>query len=280
MDNKKLIARRLLEWSSVIAKKNWYKDKNHHTFKGWANRYGKSDDDDTKLARASEKFLKSHPFAFIVACQLNMGKKSWKAWRAPLLIAFEIGKRNFRPAIISKKRLSTITSVIKKTKLGARTLPADRVAQNLKNLSSIICEQYDGKAQNIWERAKNIEDLRNQLKNIPGFGVKLVNMTLKLLLELGMVPNVKKSAENLSKLNVAPDVHVRRVFYRSGLSNTMNSSDVLKQANEIFPEMPMVLDSAFIIGREYCFKTNPNCRDCPLKTTTNGKKLCMQRRSE
>lgn len=278
---KKLIARRLLDWSDIkIAKKNRYKDKNHHTFKGWTERDGEAGDEDVKFAKAAQKFLKAHPFAFVVACQLDMGKRAWKAWRGPLLIANEIGKRNFRPSSIAEIHLSTLTSIIRKAKLGARNLPAGRAARNLKELSKIICDNYAEKAQRIWELAKNLEDLRKRLESLPGFGVKLVNMTLKLLLGLGMVPNIRKTSETLRKLNVAPDVHVKRVFYRSGLSPTMNSTDVLKSANEIFPKMPAVLDSAFFIGREYCFKTDPNCIECPLKATTSSKKLCMHRYSE
>ena len=173
-----------------------------------------------------------------------------------------------------------MTAIIRKARLGARNLPANRAAHNLKELSRIICDNYGEKAQRIWELAKNLEDLRKRLESLPGFGVKLVNMTLELLLDLGMVPNIKKTSETLRNLNVAPDVHVRRVFYRSGLSPAMNSVDVLKSANEIFPKMPVILDSAFSVGREYCFKTNPNCMDCPLKATTTSKKLCVRRRSE
>lgn len=276
----KLIARRLVDWSGKIAKKNWYKDKNHQTFKGWTERDSNVDNEDDKFAIESQEFLKAHPFALIVASQLNMGKKAWKAWRAPLLIAREIGKRNFRPSSIAEMHSSTLVAIIRKARLGTKNLPADRAARNLKELSRIICDNYREKAQRIWEGAKNLADLRKRLTELPGFGVKLVNLTLKMFLELGMIPNIRKTSDTLGKFNVAPDVHVKRVFYRSGLSPTMNNADILKKANEIFPKMPVALDSAFSIGREYCFKTDPNCIDCPLRTTTTGKKLCIHRHSE
>ena len=276
----KLIAHRLVDLSGKIAKKNWYKDKNHKTFKGWTERYGNAEEQDDRFAIEAQKFLKAHPFALIVASQFNMGKKAWKAWRAPLLIASEVGKRNFRPSSIAEMHSSTLAAIIRKTRLGARNLPADRAARNLKELSRIICDNYRNKAQRIWEGAKNLSDLRKRLTELPGFGVKIVNLTLKMFLELGMIPNIRKTSENLRKLNVAPDVHVRRVFYRSGLSPTMNNTDILKKANEIFPKMPVALDTAWLIGNEYCFKTDPECIDCPLKTTTTGKKLCMGRRDE
>ena len=100
---KKLIARRLLDWSDKkIAKKNWYKDKNHQTFKGWTERDSEADDEDIKFAKSSQRFLKAHPFAFIVGCQLDMGKKAWKAWRGPLPMLTRLESANSGPQILQK----------------------------------------------------------------------------------------------------------------------------------------------------------------------------------
>ena len=281
MNRKKLIARKIQEyWPVKIAKKNWYKDKNHKTFKGWTEREGTTDVADNQFAIHSQVFLKKRPFAFIVGCQLDIGKKAWKAWRGPLMIAKEIGQQNFNPTYISNMHAGTLRAVITRTRLGARTLPAPRAAMNMKKLAELICNEYGKKAQNIWEKAQSFDELKERLFELPGFGVKLVNMTCKLLLELGMVPRLEKTIENMQNLNVAPDVHVKRVFYRSGLSNSMNTSDILKSAKEHLPRMPMALDSAFFIGREYCKKTKPNCRDCYLNKATNDTKICLRRKSE
>jgi endonuclease III len=276
MNRQRLIARRIQKyWPVKIARKNWYKDKNHETFKGWTERGDASDAEDNAFAVQAQRFLKAHPFALIVGCQLDMGKKAWKAWRGPFLVANKIGKRNFNPKFIGRMHRSSLRSALDAVGLGS----THRAAKNLKELSTLISEHYGSKPQKIWEEATSFEDLRKRLLSLPGFGVKLANMTCKLLLELGMVPQLKKSFENMNELNVAPDVHVKRVFYRTGLSKTSNSADVLKAAKKHFPKMPMVLDSAFHIGRDCCFKTKPNCADCYLSKSTTGKRLCMQRKS-
>ena len=283
MDDQKLIVRRMVRGFPLkIAKKNWYKDKKHNAFKGYAERdLDLLDPYKRKVDRAfageANRFLQSNPFAFLVGCQLDMGKKAWIAWRAPLLIAKDpdVGKAKMKPATFEQMHLNRIIKILSRNKLGSRNLPSSKAARNLKTLSKLIIDQYKGKAGRIWEGTKTFEELQENLANLPGFGIGLTNMTIIILLELGMVPQIPKTAKAKSKMQVKPDTHVRNVFYRTGLAEATSEKAALVAAEKYRPEFPAELDIAgFRIGRRYCHKTQPACKNCPLDSRPNGERLC------
>jgi endonuclease-3 len=283
MDAQKLIVRRMVrDFPLKIAKKNWYKDKKRNAFKGYAERDTHLPDPnkrkvDRAFAREAERFLRSNPFAFLVGCQLDMGKKAWMAWRAPLRIAKDpdVGKANMKPATFEQMRVNRITKILSRNKLGSRNLSSSKAARNLKTLSKLIIDQYKGRAGRIWEGPKTFEELKENLANVPGFGIGLTNMTIIILLELGMVPQIPKTAKAKSKMQVKPDTHVCNVFYRTGLAESTREKAALVAAEKYRPEFPAELDIAgFRIGRYYCHKNQPACENCPLDSRPNGDKLC------
>ena len=67
------------------------------------------------------------------------------------------------------------------------------------------------------------------------------------------------------------DVHTKTVFRRAGLTD--GKQTVVDIAKELNPDFPAILDEpAWIIGRKYCFKRNPNCEECPI-TKVCGKNI-------
>ena len=97
--------------------------------------------------------------------------------------------------------------------------------------------------------------------------------TLLLVRDFGVTLN------NLSCIDIAYDVHVRRIFLRMGLTDKDNIKDVTAKARNICKEFPGSLTLPFwVAGREYCRPTNPNCEGCYLnqfckKKTELGKDL-------
>lgn len=277
MDRNKAIVKRLINFfrPPTIARKNWYDDKSHNTFKGWAKRNGAATIEDSVIAKKSEKYLKN-PIAFIIACQFNMGKPLWKAWRTPYLLSEKLGRLTLNKLL--NVNLKNLEKAIAESKLACRNLSAKKAARNLKKMCQIIESKYNSSLKNIWEKAKDIPDLQERLKNLPGFGLGLTDMTTKIMLKLGMINHIKKDKKSKSNLFPKADIHVKRVFYRTGLIDEENEASVRVAAEELFPEFPMALDSAtFYIGRQFCHATKPNCQECPLFELTNGKKLCRTR---
>lgn len=84
---------------------------------------------------------------------------------------------------------------------------------------------------------------------------------------------------NLSCIDIAYDVHIRRTFLRMGLTEKDNITCVTESARKICKEFPGSLTLPFwVVGREYCRPINPDCKNCPLndfceKRTEKGKEL-------
>ena len=68
-------------------------------------------------------------------------------------------------------------------------------------------------------------------------------------------------------MDIKPDVHTTRVFYRLGFISEPSEDSAVKAARRLNPEYPGALDApAWIIGRRWCTRWNPDCSGCPLNT--------------
>ena len=87
-------------------------------------------------------------------------------------------------------------------------------------------------------------------------------MTVKIL-----VDDCGEPIQEMEKLGIPVDVHVRRVFLRTGLAdrNRNGIKDIIATARELHPDRPVDLDSAWDVGRNWCDKGNPNCGECVLR---------------
>jgi endonuclease III len=73
--------------------------------------------------------------------------------------------------------------------------------------------------------------------------------------------------KDLSGNDIAYDVHVRRVFLRTGLAERNDVNHMVVAARALHPERPGALDSpAWDIGRRWCRPSNPDCPACPLNS--------------
>jgi endonuclease III len=282
MDRQKLITRRMVNsFPLIIAKKNYYKEKDYSTFDGFAvNPNGHKNKDDLIIAKKSEKLLKINPFAFIVGCHFDRGRRTWQAWRAPYLIAQseDVGIKNMKPIFFVRMRESKLARILKENDLGSRLLSHERAANYLKLLALHIHNKYGGQTKKIWEKAKNFKDLIKRIDDLPGFGVGLTNMTVKILIELGMIPQIPKTNNAKKDLQVKADIHVQRVFYRTGLAKLENEKAAMAAAKRHMPSFPMSLDNGgYQVGMYYCYKSDPSCNECPLYKKSNNKTLCRRR---
>ena len=102
-------------------------------------------------------------------------------------------------------------------------------------------------------KEESVESLENIIKEKPALG------TLLLVRDFGV------SLENLSCIDIAYDVHVRRVFLRMGLVEKDNIKEVTEKARFICKNFSGSLTLPFwVVGREYCRPQNPKCSECRL----------------
>ena len=65
--------------------------------------------------------------------------------------------------------------------------------------------------------------------------------------------------------DIAFDVHVRRVFLRTGLAQRDEVGHMIDVARRANPDRPSALDDpAWRIGRRWCHPTSPECGVCAL----------------
>ena len=78
--------------------------------------------------------------------------------------------------------------------------------------------------------------------------------------------------KNFHSIDIAYDVHVRRIFLRMGLADNDNIKDVTASARKIYDEFPASSTLPFwVAAREYCRLISQKCEECYFK------EFCMKR---
>lgn len=97
--------------------------------------------------------------------------------------------------------------------------------------------------------------------DFPGIGQKKAAMAVEILdRDLG-VP-----IRELDGSDIAYDVHVRRVFLRTGLAEYDDLEHMIEVARRAHPERPGAIDMpAWLVGRQWCHAGLPNCPACILR---------------
>ncbi len=116
-----------------------------------------------------------------------------------------------------------------------------------------------GDASAIWDGVSPLE-VQKRLESVYGIGPGIAHMVIRILRD-----DWEKFRGQEREIDVKPDVHVMRVFKRTGLTPTENERKAVEAARELNPSFPGELDwPAWDIGINWCRPTNPLCSDCPL----------------
>jgi endonuclease III len=120
------------------------------------------------------------------------------------------------------------------------------------------------------ETALTAGEVIERLEQFPGIGQKKAHMTARLLQDEEEV-----RFSRWDEINVAVDVHVKRVFRRAGLVRSLILREILAAAVRLHPRYPGQLDyPAWRIGMTWCHARRADCtgrkhersRPCPLLT--------------
>lgn len=126
--------------------------------------------------------------------------------------------------------------------------------------AEIVIENYAGDASALWSDQPTATELRRRLERFPGIGQKKAAMAVEILARDLGVP-----LRELTGSDVAYDVHLRRVFLRTGLAERDDPGHMIAVAQALHPNRPGELDlPAWDIGRRWCSPTHPDCPTCPL----------------
>lgn len=215
-----------------------------------------ADADAEKLVRD----LKNYPHAFVLACLMDRGVKEDRAWLIPKRIRDYLGSFEFR--VLSEQSLEYYHEAFATLHLHRyiKTMPTVfyRAIQKIK-------DDYGSDASRLWSDAPGSHQLVKRFREFHGCGQKISTMAANILAR-----DFKVALSDHSGIDVSADVHVLRVFVRTGLVPSVgNDAQQIKQtiakARQIHPEFPGIVDiPSWRIGREWCRPTNPNCTQCEI----------------
>ena len=195
------------------------------------------------------------PFACLVGCAFNSRQKSWRAWDIP----FQIKKKGMldaqKLASMSHQELVHLMNSLPRLPIAG----ADKGARTLKDVSRLVVS-LGGDLIASWKDA-TVFDVKLDLEiRIYGVGEVVADFTVRMLHDnFGLFESQKR------RVNIKADLHLQRVFTRTGLIPFEDVDLAIIAARHLNPDYPGELDRpAFNIGKRWCHKTLPNCPACPL----------------
>ncbi|MEX1262795.1 MAG: hypothetical protein WEE66_02480 [Actinomycetota bacterium] len=202
----------------------------------------------------ADRFVREDDFAFLLAVLFDQGVPYGRAWRAPLVLRERLG--HLDPGLIAAEPERVRAAIAGPPALHryVKKLPAWVVSAARK-----VLDEYGGAAGNIW-RGQTAAVVRDRLDDFIGISQKKAAMTLMLLWRCR-----DEDIQGMQDCDVAVDVHLRRVFLRTGLVSGDESRLMIDAARRLYPELPGALDPpAWVIGQRWCRPRAPTCDECAL----------------
>jgi uncharacterized HhH-GPD family protein len=203
----------------------------------------------------ANSFLLADPYAFLVAVVCDYQMKAERAWELPYLLAQRLGE--WSPEYVAEHRDEVVAAFVQPPALHRfPTQTADWVVEN----SAVVLDEYGGDASRIWSDQPTAAELQARFHSLRGISQKKAAMAVEILeRDLG-VP-----VRDMHGSDVAYDVHIRRVFVRTGLAKYDDQGHMIAVARQANPARPGALDlPAWVIGREWCRPTGPVCDACAI----------------
>lgn len=203
----------------------------------------------------ADLLVKSSPEAFLLGVLFTQGIRAEKAWAGPYLLQQRLGH-------LDLSRLASDRAVVDAAMCAPPALHRFKhtVAGWVSDAAARVLDCYGGEAARIWEPGSTVVDVTERLSQFRGVGRKKAAMAVEILrrhfgVELG---GAGSSA-------IAYDVHVRRVFLRSGLVARDDAGSVAAAARDACPDDPGSIDLAtWLVGRRWCRPKRPLCEECRL----------------
>jgi len=200
--------------------------------------------------------IEQYPHAFVLACAMERGGKSERAWLIPYIFKekldgdFSITKLGSVSPAEVKQIMAGPPAIHRFPELMSKVFYAA-----VHRISSV----YDGDASRLWRGEPFGAMVVYKFLEFEGIGPKIANMAANTL-----VREYKIRFADYQFLDISADVHVRRVFGRLGLSVKDPTVDqVIFRARVLHPEYPGLLDlPCWEIGREWCKAREPRCEFC------------------
>jgi endonuclease III len=182
--------------------------------------------------------------------------KSEQAVEAPVLLEKRLG--HLDAGLIAKMGERQLQLAISKPKALHRF--PNVTARWVKADCQLLVEKYGGRAENVWSDRPSAKELEKRFREFSGISQKKGSMAVNALIRDYGIEIGDKSG-----IDVSYDIHVRRVFLRSGLVKRDSEKDMVAVARRLNPKYPGALDlPAWRVGSQYCHFRDPACKLCVL----------------
>jgi len=203
----------------------------------------------------ADALVKSSPEAFLFGVLFTQGIPAERAWVGPYLLRERVG--TLEPARLADMPEEVAAAVAAPPALHrfVRTLPRWIVSAARR-----LQTEYGGSAAAIWPEGSHVLEVTGRLLAFEGIGEKKAAMAVQILVRHF---GVRLSGRECGA--VAYDVHVRRVFLRTGMAGDDTPAAIAQAARSACPDDPGVLDlAAWLVGRDTCRPRDPKCDACRL----------------
>ena len=203
----------------------------------------------------ADALVYADPFAFLVAVILDEGIVAERAWRGPAELARRLG--HLDPWRLREEPAAVRVAVAAPPALHRYV---DTMGHAIVDAARRVCADYGGDASLIWAPGSSTRDVDARLQQFQRIGQKKAAMAVEIL-----ISHFGIALADLTGTDVAYDVHLRRVFLRTGLAERDDPDHMVAVARQLYPERPGYLDfAAWAIGRRWCRPRDPDCAGCPL----------------
>lgn len=210
------------------------------------------------IGDAERELISSDMNAFIFGLISDQSVKAETAWSLPFRLKRRLGHFDLN-RIVSELDVAMLEKYIKE-KPSLHRYPAN-MAKYLYSACELIINKYEGSAYNIWNGGLSALEITKRLEEFKGISHKKAALGCLLL-----VRDLDIKITDKENINIAYDIHVRRICLRAGFCENDTLKDVTSAAKMIYSEFPGRLTTPFwAIGRDICRPTNPLCEQCPIE---------------
>lgn len=203
----------------------------------------------------ANRFLLENPLAFLLAVIFDQGILAERAWAAPYELSRRLGH-------LDPHRLADDIPAIAKAVATPPMLQrfVNTIPPWIASAARRVISDYGGDAGRIWAEGPTAEELDRRLRAFDGIGQKKAAMAVEMLER-----DLKVPIKGLHGTDIAYDVHVRRVFLRTGLAERDDAEHMIAQGRLLNPTRPGAIDfPMWLVGRRWCRPGVPSCPECAL----------------
>ena len=224
----------------------------------------KEEYDKAQAPQEHKDLYENYPHMFVFSCVLDSQLDAERVWKIPLILAEELGGKEFY-RFLEKDEEWYINFFNAKKLHRFNTMMAQAIYSAVQDIHN----KWNDDASNMWKGKQSSAQVIYNFYKFKRVGIKIATMAANILsreygIELG----------DYSAIDISPDVHVKRAMYRLGFRPykedivlaDIDPTMVVYRAKSLNPSFPGLMDLAFynIGSKGICQNRKCNAGICPF----------------